>query len=75
MPIQINEVNEYLFTRIGDNTCWLCFKPMNVQIGDYIVRKHTRKSRYAHIPCAIQKKWIEKKDIDKLYLVPNVKKR
>jgi len=73
LPIEINQVTEYLYARIGNSHCWLCFNPMNVKIGDYIARKHTRKSRYAHIPCAIQKNWIEKKDIDKLYLVPKVR--
>jgi len=43
---------------------------MNVKVDDYIARKHTRKSRYAHLKCAIRKNWIEKKDIEKLYLVP-----
>lgn len=73
MPIEINLVNEYLIARIGDSNCWVCFQPMNVKFGEYIVRKHTRKSRYAHIPCAIQKNWIEKKDIDNLYLVPKIR--
>lgn len=75
MPIEINLVTDYLFARIGDSNCWLCFEPMNVKIDDYIVRKHTRKSRYAHIPCAIQKNWIEKKEIDKLYLLQKVSKK
>lgn len=70
MPIEINQVTEYLLSRIGDTNCWLCFKPMNVKVDDYIARKHTRKSRYAHLKCAIQKNWIEKKDIEKLYLAP-----
>ena len=75
MPIEINKVNEYLFSRIGNSNCWLCFDPMNIRIGDYIARKHTRKTRYAHIPCAIQKNWIDKKQIENLYLVAKLQKK
>lgn len=74
MPFIITEVSGNLYSRIAFIDCWLCFKQMNVVVGDYVVRKHTRKSKYAHLKCAVKKNWIEQKDIDNLYLVPKIRK-
>lgn len=74
MPFIIAEVSDNLLSRIEMLNCWLCYKPMNVKIGDYVVRKTTRKSRYAHIECGVKKNWIEHKDVEKLYLVPKPRK-
>ena len=75
MPFVIPEVSDTLFGRLENMNCWLCFKPLNVKIGDYVVRKTTRKSRYAHLKCGVQKNWITQKDVNKLYLVPKIRKK
>lgn len=74
MPFMIPKVTDNLYSRIAFMDCWLCYNPMNVKVGDYVARKTTRKSRYAHLECAVKKNWITKDDIKKLYLVQNTSK-
>jgi hypothetical protein len=66
-----------MFDRIRLQYCYLCRdKDGNkvllddVKVDDLIAIKHTRKSRYAHLKCAVRYNWIDKKQIEKDYLLP-----
>jgi len=76
LPISLVRVRENMFDRICLQYCYLCRDKdgnqvhLDVKIGDLIAIKSTRKSRYAHLKCAVLHNWVDKKDIEKDYLVP-----
>jgi len=76
MPISLVRVRENMYDRICLQYCYLCRDEegnkvhLNANIGDLIAIKKTRKSRYAHVKCAVQYNWIDKSEIEKDYLVP-----
>lgn len=76
MPIDLIKVRENMFDRINSQYCYLCRDKdgnkvlLNVKVDELIAIKHTRKSRYAHLKCAVQYNWLDKKQIEKEYLLP-----
>lgn len=80
MPISLVRIRENMYDRIRLQYCYLCRDEegnkihLNVKIGDMIAIKKTRKSRYAHLKCAVQYNWIDKSQIEKDYLVPLLSK-
>ncbi len=70
MPISLVRVRENMIDRVNSNYCYLCKELMNIHVTDLIVIKKTRKSRYAHQNCAVRYNWIDKTEIQKIYLVP-----
>lgn len=71
MPINLFEVKLKDIDRVNSHICYLCKESMEkITIGDLIVIKMTRKSRYAHLKCAIRYNWIDESEIQKEYLLP-----
>lgn len=76
MTISLIRVRENMFNRMNLQYCYLCRDKdgnkvlLNAKVNDLIAIKHTRKSCYAHLKCAVQYNWIDKKEIEKDYLVP-----
>lgn len=76
MTISLIRVRENMFNRMNLQYCYLCRDNdgnkvlLNVKVNDLIAIKHTRKSCYAHLKCAVRYNWIDKKEIEKDYLVP-----
>ena len=71
MPVKVVKINENMLTRIikHNKICGICREPLNtMKIGDLILRKTAGKSKIAHVDCGIQKNWITKEDVDKVYL-------
>lgn len=81
LPIDLVRVRENMFDRMNLQYCYLCRDKdgnkvlLDVKVDDLIAIKHTRKSRYAHIKCAVQYNWIEKEEIEKDYLLPIPRKK
>ena len=76
MPIDLVKVRENMFERINLQYCYLCRDRdgnkvlLGAKIDELIAIKHTRKSRYAHLKCAVRYNWIDKSEIVKDYLLP-----
>ncbi len=73
MPIRILVVNYGLISRIRSarSCCRLCGAPLSdLKIGDYILRKTTKKSSLAHVLCGKQKNWVSDQELEKLNIVP-----
>jgi len=76
MPIDLVRVRENMFDRINLQYCYLCRDKdgnkvlLRAKIDELIAIKHTRKSRYAHLNCAVRYNWIDKSEIEKEYLLP-----
>lgn len=75
MPIRVTKITEGHLRKLYHSPCWICREPFeNIKLGSYFVIKSVRRSRNAHVDCAINKNWIAKNQIPKHYLVPLVKK-
>jgi len=71
MPIKILVINYGLISRIRSarSCCRLCGAPLtDLKIGDYILRKTTKKSSLAHVLCGKQKNWVSDEELEKLHI-------
>lgn len=44
--------------------CYLCKEKFKVKKGDVMVTKRSKHARLAHPKCAVEKNWVDQKQID-----------